>query len=539
MSIYSFPTLFVSVYTFILGLFVIRANPRARLNQICFSLTTTSFVWLFSYGLMYVSSNYNIALTLAHIGHISAVLIVPTVYFFLLEILGKNKKSTDNIIAVVAAIASIAAALLCIFSSAYMKGLSKHFWGYYPVGGIYMMIYAAWTFFIAFRALFLLNQASKKAIKELRYSEYQKFKFHVLALIVFIFAAMDYLPKFNVELYPFGFVFVGLFSSLITYAIIRHNLLNVQIVIRRSFVYSILISLITISYLIIVIITEHIFKTYFGYASIINGIVTACIIAVTFNPVREYLQRIVDKHFFKIDPDRLATENSLLKVAVRDQDRLKSVATLAAGMAHEIKNPLTSIRTFAEFLPKKYDDPEFRNIFSKLVVNEVDRVSSIVQQLLDFSKPTDPELSPSNVSEILDETLALLTSNLLKARVDLSKDTDSKLIVLADRNQVKQALLNLFLNAIQSMTSGGLLTITTKRLRSKSVIITITDTGAGINNEHLPHIFDPFYTTKEGGTGLGLAIVHSIITKHGGKIDVQSTVGIGTTVTITLKRYMQ
>ncbi len=92
MSIYSFPTLFVSIYTLILGIVVIRANPRARLNQICFLLTTASFAWLFSYGLMYLSANYDRALTLAHTGHLSAVLIVPIVYWFLLEVLGNNKK---------------------------------------------------------------------------------------------------------------------------------------------------------------------------------------------------------------------------------------------------------------------------------------------------------------------------------------------------------------------------------------------------------------------------------------------------------------
>ncbi len=528
MSIYSFPTLFVSIYTLVLGIVVICANPKARLNRICFLLTTTSFTWLFSYGLMYLSTDYDRALKLAHVGHVSAVLIVPIVYWFLLEVLGDNKKRLDTRLAIISTIAAIIAAILCYFSPTYMSGLSKRYWGYYPVGGLYMLIYTTWTFIIAFRSLYLLNHASKNAIRELQYSEYQKFKFYALALIVFIFAAIDYLPKFSIDIYPLGFIFVGLFSSLITYAIIRHRLLNVHIVIRRSFVYSALISLITVFYLSIILLTERLFKSYFGYASLVNGIVTAAVIAVTFNPVRERLQHWVDNHFFKIDPDKLAKENSRLMVAVENNDRMKAVATLAAGMAHEIKNPLTSIKTFTEILPKKSHDPDFIAKFQSIVGAEVDKIDGIVKQLLEFSKPTPAIFIDCDIITILRETIQLLEADLLKRMITVTTQFQKpNAIIRGDKVKLKQAFLNIFLNGIQAMPNGGILTVSTQTSVDSSLLISIQDTGSGISNEDLPHIFDPFFTTKIEGSGLGLAVVHGIIREHKGRITANSFLGIG------------
>jgi signal transduction histidine kinase len=222
-------------------------------------------------------------------------------------------------------------------------------------------------------------------------------------------------------------------------------------------------------------------------------------------------------------------EDEILK-----QDRLKAVATLAAGMAHEIKNPLTSIRTFAEYLPEKYADPEFRGKFKKIVVDEVDRVNSIVQQLLEFSKPKEPELKPVSIVDILDDTLGLITSKLLDHKIALSREYQASPQILADRNQLKQAFLNLFLNSIQAMPGGGTLTVKTTLTGNNRLLVAISDTGTGIPKESLPHIFDPFYTTKESGTGLGLSIVHGIVLKHKGKIRVESGSG-GTTISVALK----
>ncbi|HXV18742.1 MAG TPA: ATP-binding protein, partial [Candidatus Omnitrophota bacterium] len=140
-----------------------------------------------------------------------------------------------------------------------------------------------------------------------------------------------------------------------------------------------------------------------------------------------------------------------------------------------------------------------------------------------------------NICSILDDTLELLTSHLLKSHIELHRTYPKMLLLFIDRNQLKQAFLNIFLNSIQAMPNGGKLYVSLEMAGTSNVIISIRDTGAGIPKEELPHIFDPFHTTKEAGTGLGLSIVHGIIEKHGGEIKVESEVGRGTTISVILK----
>ncbi len=534
-NLYAIPNFIVSLYALTLGIAVIKANWHAAINRLYFLLTFISFLWLFSYGLLYLTTDYDKALQIAKVGHSAAVILVPTVYWFMLAVLGNLKKKIDVYMAIFANVYAVAAMCLTYVSPGYFKGIRLHYWGYYPVGGLHMLLYTIWTFMVALRALYLLIDASKKAKQNLQYENYLKFKYYALSLSVFIFSAVDFVPKFGLNVYPFGFIFVGAFSSLTTYAIVRHKLLDVQIIIRRSFVYSLLITIITFIYLTLILLSEYLFRTYFGYASILTAIATSSIVAITFNPLRSRIQLIIDRSFFRIDPEQLKIENTKLKEAVQEQDRMKSVATLAAGMAHEIKNPLTTIKTFAEYLPKKYDDPDFRDKFSKIVADEVDRVNNILKQLLEFSKPSPPQLKPILISDLLSETLSLLSNNFLRQGIELHKDLDAYCMLQGDKNQLKQAFLNIFLNSIQSIPQKGQLTVTARTEPDGYAKVSVTDTGCGMSPEQVQHVFDPFYTTKEDGTGLGLAIVHSIITKHGGKIEIKSKVGEGTTVSVFLK----
>jgi signal transduction histidine kinase len=223
------------------------------------------------------------------------------------------------------------------------------------------------------------------------------------------------------------------------------------------------------------------------------------------------------------------------ELAITEAAKLAHLGEMTEEIAHEIKNPLTSIKTFAEYLPKKYDDPGFREKFSRIVVDEVDRVNNIVKQLLEFSKPKELELRSESITGILDDTLGLLNNNLIQNKIEVVKNYKDSPVLPVDKNQLKQAFLNLFLNSIQAMPNGGTLTVSVLLSSDLCSLITISDTGSGIPKDQLDHVFDPFFSTKESGTGLGLSIVHGIITKHGGKISVESVVGGGTTIRATLK----
>ncbi|MDP3722264.1 MAG: ATP-binding protein, partial [Candidatus Omnitrophota bacterium] len=208
-------------------------------------------------------------------------------------------------------------------------------------------------------------------------------------------------------------------------------------------------------------------------------------------------------------------------------------ATFAAGMAHEIKNPLTAIKTFTEFLEEHHTDPAFRAKFQKIVGREVERINLTVQQLLDFAKPIPSKLVPVEVHQVLDETLEFLSSELVQRQVAVDRRYEAAGSVLGDPQQLKQVFLNLFLNSLQAMNGHGRLEIQTV-LQGAEFLVMIADNGVGIASDDLPRIFEPFFTTKSTGTGLGLSVVHGIVKEHGGSIAIDSAVGRGTTVRITL-----
>lgn len=336
---------------------------------------------------------------------------------------------------------------------------------------------------------------------------------------------------------PVGNWGVTVFLIFTFYLLLKHNFLALNIVLKRTFVYAMLSLTITLIYSALILISERYFQSYFGYSSLLFTVAAGCLIAFIFVPLRDYFSRSIERAVYGKDIGTLSDENLLLMNEMRNHDRLKSVATLAAGMAHEIKNPLTSIRTFAEYLPKKYDDPEFRQKFSNLVVDEVDRVNSIIQQLLEFSKPKELEIQQFELGHLIVETLDLLSSNLLKSKIDVERAIENNLHISGDRRQLRQVFLNLFLNAIQAMPGGGTLKIAASKTSDGGVSILVDDTGPGIPKEHLSHIFDPFFTTKEAGSGLGLAVVHGIISRHGGRIKARNPENQGANFEINLNKY--
>jgi len=233
-----------------------------------------------------------------------------------------------------------------------------------------------------------------------------------------------------------------------------------------------------------------------------------------------------------------------LELQVRRTDRLASLGTVAAGMAHEIKNPLVTIKTFTQLLPERYEDSDFRETFSSLIGQEVKRIDSIVNQLLKFSRPATPKLEPTHLHEVLDNSLKLVSQQLRQKNIQLNKTyrTDQDL-VNADADQLNQAFINFLLNAIEAMDGAGQITVTAEESignthledrweenqENDHIRVCIQDTGKGIEESAVSHIFDPFFTTKSHGTGLGLSVAHGIIQDHGGSIDVESEVFKGTT----------
>ncbi|MGC8898362.1 MAG: ATP-binding protein [Bacteroidota bacterium] len=233
-------------------------------------------------------------------------------------------------------------------------------------------------------------------------------------------------------------------------------------------------------------------------------------------------------------------------------DKLATIGELAAGAAHEIRNPLTAIRSTVQYIQK--DLPNEKRSLVDGIVEEVDRIDRIIRGLLSFSKSAELHMSEVNLEDLIQQALLLLDSELRRHNIEVFKKIEAQnTTIIGDADQLKQVILNIFMNSIQAMPEGGQIDVTLTSTHPQPVAkefgnerrgeernylrIAIRDTGPGIPEENLPKVFDPFFTTKQNGTGLGLSISYGIISKHGGEIEIQSqTKGerTGTTVIIWL-----
>jgi signal transduction histidine kinase len=253
----------------------------------------------------------------------------------------------------------------------------------------------------------------------------------------------------------------------------------------------------------------------------------------------ELLTTLSNQATIAIENAKLYEDLSNTKVQMQRADRLASLGTLTAGLAHEIRNPLVAIKTFTQLLPERFDDDEFRNHFLSVTAGEVDRISSLVTELLEFSRPSQPNLNKEDLNKIVEKMLLLVTTESHKKNLQVVKDFHDYLPpVVLDKEQLKQVFLNILLNAIDATPENGVVTVGTKLMKRNGhqdcVQIIIHDTGKGIPHEDLDRIFTPFFTTKHQGSGLGLAISHQIVQEHNGTIEVESDENRGTSFFVTL-----
>ncbi len=222
--------------------------------------------------------------------------------------------------------------------------------------------------------------------------------------------------------------------------------------------------------------------------------------------------------------------------------KLASLGILTAGVAHELTNPLNNISMIAQTYAEVYDKlaKEQRLDFMSKIDSETERIREIVKNLLDFSKPQKADQRPADINLCVQDSIKLMQNTLDISNIELRTGLSPNLPqVFIDHHQIQQVLVNLITNAVQAMSPGGSLFIGTRTGKEPGVIeLTVKDSGKGIPPEFVPHVFDPFFSTKgEGGTGLGLSVSYGIIRDHGGDIRVESKVGVGTTFTIVLSTY--
>jgi two-component system sensor histidine kinase PilS (NtrC family) len=258
-------------------------------------------------------------------------------------------------------------------------------------------------------------------------------------------------------------------------------------------------------------------------------------LGVSVSPLRDVHEALVGRVINFQD----LTELRQLEQSMRSAEHMATLGKLAAGIAHEIRNPLASISGSVELLRQSPQTSDDDRALMAIVTREIDRLNSLITDLLDYVNPRPRHLVEFDLVILVRETLEVFRNDpsFAKIRLDLDSDGPADIRLDADPEQIRQVLWNLLRNAADAAAQGGsMVTVTVRKQEGGGALFAISDDGPGIAREHLPQVFEPFFTTKRRGTGLGLATCHSIVTRHGGFIDIDSQVGVGTRVTVILQR---
>jgi two-component system NtrC family sensor kinase len=263
-------------------------------------------------------------------------------------------------------------------------------------------------------------------------------------------------------------------------------------------------------------------------------------LARSFNGMTRKLDRATKEleewgHTLEQKVEERTAEIRHMQAQLIQSEKLASLGEIVAGIAHELNNPLTGVLVYSSLMAKDEKLSQTHKEDVAAIIHESQRCARIVKGLLKFSRVTSPQKLMASVNSVMDNTLALIGTQSIFHNVNIRKNYAPDMReILIDPNQVEQVFINLLINAGQAMPDGGNLDITT-RVDGGRVTVSIKDTGCGIPPEHLPRIFDPFFSTKESaGTGLGLSVSYGIVESHGGTITVGSIVGKGTEFTVQL-----
>ena len=669
------PTLVSAMALVIMGVIAFYKGIDRATGRSLFYVCLFTLWWQLNWIIVYTFKGALNIPFMMKLGYTGIIFIPISFVHFMLNFSKYKYKETA-----IRAIYSIGALFVAILwlTNALIDGYYSNKFGEYPKASFLHPIFLAIVFLTVSFGLYQLIRALIK-IKDA--TEKKQAQLILTAAIFYVFASTDFLVNYGVEFYPPGYIFIITSLSILLYALFRYNLMDISIIVRKGLFYSMFLGLISGAYLASVYLFSYLIKNVSEAFSFVFSSILIIILAIIFQPLRDKVQDVIDKVFFrgKYDYQKTIKELSLASRSIADldelldqvltsivnvihiknasvyildkrggkyfarrtlginakkaipdndqiirplqlkkeaiiydgslkdnedierfmketkaaiifpiitkdelvgflclgeklsgevysdedidllstlcnqigvsienamlyedaleaqkklyqADKLATVGALAAGLAHEIKNPIAAIKGFSQVIDKAVIDKDSEAIkdFQEVVPRQLDRINEIVEKLLTLSKPPKMEKKQVDVNLLIADIVRLVEKQAMKQHVEIVKCFGELPQTLADPEQLTQAFLNLILNAIQSMPDGGQVEIRTRIAGPDKIELEFIDNGAGIPKEKLPKIFDPFFTTKTGGSGLGLSVTRQIVIGHHGTIDVESETGKGT-----------
>jgi signal transduction histidine kinase len=520
--------LLTSLLSLLLGLFVfLKGRDKPANLTLAFSSLALA-LWCFGQLMGGLAVSKTAVLGWTRVGIGGAIFIPVFFLHFVLVLIDRHTKDTKTLFF---AYGLGGILLLFDFTPLLAAGVAPSSgFRYYPVAGAaypFFALFVPLCFSVAFYRLLEAYQSAQ--------GEKKNQLLYIIAgsLVGFLGGITSFFPVWKIDfpvLSDFAFPFCLL---MMIYAIVKHRLLDISIIIREGLIYSSLTLLFAGFYALAVLFANYFFSHFVAVSPALTMLLVVFASVLVFQPLRDRIQRTVDRLFFRGEYryqqtiNDLSVENRRLFQELLQADKLAALGTLSAGMAHEIKNPLASIKGMTQVLEENIQDADFLKKYYAVVERQIERINSIVDQLLKFGRPQRLLIKEIDLARVTDEVLNLLENQLKKAGITVDKMI-VPCVVQADGEQLAQVFTNLLLNAVQAEAAEIKIRIQGARHdKVEGVSIEIEDTGKGIAPDKLGKIFDPFFTTREEGTGMGLAVTYQIVKGHGGRIEAISPAARG------------
>jgi len=524
-----------SLASLVLGLFVFLKGKDKLANVTLGGVAATIGLWCFGQFMGEMVVGRGAVLFWTRVGVAGAIFIPVLFMHFIFALLGRADKERSKIYAVYGAGMFF---LIMDLTPFFVRdvGPAPGF-RYYPQPGFVYPFFAAFVAACFVYGFWRLFRAYRGSAGERR----NQLLYMVLAsLIGFLGGLTSFLPIWGISFPVLSHFALPLYVLITVYAILKHHLLDISVIVREGLIYSALTVLFAGFYVLAVLTMNYLFSHLVGFNPALAVLLVIFISVLVFQPLRDRVQKLVDRIFFQGEFQYIKTihdlseENRRLFRSLLQADKLAALGTLSAGMAHEIKNPLSSIKGMTQVLEENLNDPDFILKFQDIVPRQIDRINGLIEKLLKSGQPQGLSLAEVDLNRVIEDVLGLIEAQCRKQGVTLVKQLSAVPRIMGDAEQLSQALMNLALNALQAMPAGGTLTIGSWRQGAELVGVEVGDTGTGIPEEKLDRIFDPFFTSRDEGTGMGLAVVYRVIKEHGGEIQVESRVGKGTRFSLWL-----